>query len=485
MSIEDFRSVRIEKLKKLRDAGMNPYPAGSGRTHSVVQVIDGFDALVADHTRVIVTGRILAQRGHGALTFLDIDDGTGTLQALFKKDTLGAEQYDFLVSVIDVGDIVEIGGLVFLTKRNERTIEADHWAMLTKSIRPLPEKWHGLQDADERFRKRYIDLLMHPDLRDIFAKKARFWTATRDFLEGKGFLEVETPTLEITTGGAEARPFRTHHNDFDLDLYLRISVGELWQKRLMAAGFPRTFEIGRAYRNEGTSPEHAQEFTNCESYAAYMEYQEAIGLYEEMLKSVVQSTFGTMQFTTRGHSFDLSGTWERLEYVPTVEKFTGINILTASDKDIEEKLQALDVEYDGKNRERLTDSLWKYCRKQIHGPAWLIDHPRIISPLAKAKPGNPELTERFQLILAGSECANGYSELNDPIDQHERFELQKKLIEKGDIVAMMPDDEFVEMLEYGMPPTTGFGFGERLFAFLVDKPLRESQLFPLMKPKTE
>lgn len=484
MSIEDFRSVRIEKLKKLRDAGMDPYPAGSGRTHSVVQVIDGFDALAADRTKITVAGRVLAQRGHGALTFLDIDDGTGTVQVLFKRDALGEEQYDFFVSVIDVGDIVQVSGTAFLTKRNERTIETDRWAMLTKSIRPLPEKWHGLQDVDERFRKRYIDLLMNPGARDIFRQKARFWDATREFLRGKGFLEVETPTLEITTGGAEARPFKTHHNDFDLDLYLRISIGELWQKRLMAAGFPRTFEIGRAYRNEGTSPEHAQEFTNCESYAAYMEYQEAMDLYEEMLKSVVKSTFGTMQFSTRGHSFDLSGAWERLEYVPTVEKITGINVLTASDKDIEERLQSLGVEYDGKNRERLTDSLWKYCRKQINGPAWLINHPRIISPLAKAKPDNPELTERFQLILAGSECANGYSELNDPIDQHERFELQKKLIEKGDIVAMMPDDEFVEMLEYGMPPTTGFGFGERLFTFLVDKPLRESQLFPLMRPKS-
>ncbi len=248
----------------------------------------------------------------------------------------------------------------------------------------------------------------------------------------------------------------------------------------------QTFEIGRVYRNEGSSPEHLQEFTNIEFYAAYMDYMKGIDFTERMIKTVVEQTFGTLQFTARGHSFDLSAdVWPRISYVDTVKDMTGIDVLTATEDDMKAKLTELGVTYEGANKERLTDTLWKYCRKQISGPAWLIDVPKLVSPLAKAKPENPLLTERVQLILAGAECSNGFSELNDPIDQAERFALQKKLIEEGDEEAMMSDDEFVEMLEHGMPPAFGFGMGERFFAFLVDKPLRETQLFPLLKPKNE
>lgn len=324
---------------------------------------------------------------------------------------------------------------------------------------------------------------MNRELKDLFEKKAKFWDATRNFLRKENFLEVETPTIEITTGGAEARPFKTHHNDFDIDVYMRISIGELWQKRLLAAGFPRVFEIGRAYRNEGSSPEHTQEFTNMEFYAGYMDYLQGMDFTERMIKEVAQETFGAMQFDIHGHHIDLSPKWERITYVDTIKKHTGIDVLEATEKEMMKKLDLLGVKYEGTNKERLTDSLWKYCRKQIVGPAWLIDVPKLVSPLSKAKPENPLLTERVQLILVGAECTNGFSELNDPIDQGERFEVQKKLIEKGDEEAMMPDDEFVEMLEYGMPPAFGFAYGERLFAFLVDKPIREIQLFPLMKPK--
>jgi len=324
-----------------------------------------------------------------------------------------------------------------------------------------------------------------PELKEIFEKKALFWNAIRSFLKRNDFLEVETPTLEVTTGGAEATPFKTHHNDFNIDVYLRISVGELWQKRLLSAGFPRTFEIGRTYRNEGSSPEHLQEFTNMEFYAAYMGFDEGIAFTEDMIRTVAKDVFGTTQFTTRGFTFDLNGTWERLDYVQTVEKMTGVNVLTATEKEMTDALIRLQVEYEGQNRERLTDTLWKYCRKQIAGPAWLINHPKLVSPLSKAHPDNPLLTKRVQLILAGSEMTNGFAELNAPLDQRERFELQQKLIEAGDTEAMMPEWEFVEMLEYGMPPAFGFGCGERLFSFFLDKPIRETQLFPLMRPKSE
>jgi len=301
-------------------------------------------------------------------------------------------------------------------------------------------------------------------------------------LKRHGFEEVETPTLEVTTGGAEARPFKTHHNDFDMEVYLRISVGELWQKRLMAAGFEKTFEIGRVWRNEGSSPEHLQEFTNMEFYWAYADYRGGMELVKEMYREIALKVFGTTKFTTRGHTFDLQDDWQEIDYVDEIKKHTGIDVLKASKTEMEAKLQELGVKYEGDNKERLTDTLWKYCRKKISGPAFLVNHPLLIAPLSKQIEGKG-VAQMFQPLIAGSELGRGYSELNDPEEQRKRFEEQQKLLEAGDEEAMMPDFEFVEMLEYGMPPTCGFGFGERLFAFLADKPLREVQLFPLMKPR--
>jgi lysyl-tRNA synthetase class 2 len=319
----------------------------------------------------------------------------------------------------------------------------------------------------------------------MFYKKAKFWDVTRDFMKAHGFFAVETPTIEVTTGGAEANPFKTHHDDFDVDVFMRISVGELWQKRLMAAGYEKVFEIGRVYRNEGSSPDHLQEFTNMEFYWAYADYEMGMELVQELYQEIATKVFGRTKFTTKGMEYDLAGNWPRIDYRDTVLTKTGIDVLSASEDQMRTKLEELGVKYEGDNRERLMDTLWKYCRKTIAGPVFLINHPKLVSPLSKAKTDNPELTERFQVIIAGSEIGNGFSELNDPVDQYERFKLQEKLIDRGDKEAMMPDWEFVEMLEHGMPPTCGFGFGERLFAFLADKPLRELQLFPLMRPKTD
>lgn len=482
-SIEDLRNERLKKKQILEKRGVDPYPAQTHRTDTIEVFRDRFTLYENGKDKITLAGRIQSLRGQGGLTFADIFDGTGKTQLFFKSDEMDAELYELFNNTSDVGDFIEATGVAYTTKRGEQALFVNSWRMLAKSLRPIPDSWYGLKDDDERYRKRYLDILQNPELQELFKKKAKFWQAIRNFLINEGFLEVETPTLEVTTGGAEARPFKTHHNDFDLDVYLRISVGELWQKRLLAGGFPKTFEIGRVYRNEGSSPEHLQEFTNMEFYAAYMDYNQGIELTERMIKTVVQETFGTLSFSTRGHSFDLSGQWPRISYVDTIKEKTGVDVLEATEKDMAGKLDELGVAYDGTNRERLTDTLWKYCRKQITGPVWLVDVPKLVSPLAKAKPENPLLTERVQLLLAGAECTNGFSELNDPVDQAQRFASQKKLLEAGDQEAMMPDGEFVEMLEYGMPPAFGFGFGERFFAFLVDKPIRETQLFPLLKPR--
>ncbi len=482
-SIDDLRNERLKKKQLLEEKGINPYPAECHRTDTIEVFIDRFTLYEAGKDTVTLAGRIMSKRGQGGLAFTDLFDGTAKTQLLFKSDEMDTVAYELFTDTSDVGDFIEATGIAYTTKRGEKALFVSGWRMLTKSLRPIPDGWYGLKDDDERLRLRYLDILQNPELQELFKKKAKFWQATRAFLVNDGFLEVETPTIEITTGGAEARPFKTYHNDFDLDVYMRISVGELWQKRLLAAGFPKTFEIGRVYRNEGSSPEHLQEFTNLEFYAAYMDYNQGIELTERMIKTVVLETFGMLQFTTRGHTFDLNGDWKRISYVDTVKEITGVDVLTATDEELKVKLTDLGVSYEGTNRERLTDTIWKYCRKQISGPVWLVDVPKLISPLSKAKHENPALTERVQLILAGAECTNGFSELNDPVDQAERFAAQKKLIDGGDEEAMMPDHEFVEMLEYGMPPAFGFGMGERFFAFLVDKPLRETQLFPLLKPR--
>ncbi len=480
--LEEIKEVRIKKLALLKKAGMDPYPADSKKELSLSEVLETFSELEKSGKEKWISGRIMSIRGQGAIVFITINDGTAQFQGLLKKDILGAEKFDFWNEVVDIGDFVEIQGKFFTTNRGEKTLEVKDWRMLSKSLLPLPEKWHGLVDIDERFRKRYLDLLMSPELKNILEKKAKFWDATREFMKNKGFLEVETPTLETTTGGAEATPFKTHHNDYDLDVYLRISIGELWQKRLMSAGFPKTFEIGRAYRNEGTSPEHAQEFTNMEFYWAYADYNDGMKLVREMFIEIAKKVFSTTKFTSRGYTFDLADEWPHIDYREEVLKQTGVDILLASEKEMEKKLKELKVEYDGKNKERLIDSLWKYCRKNISGPAFLVNHPTLVAPLAKSN-ADGKTVQRFQPIFAGSEVGNGYSELNDPLDQRKRFEVQQKMIDKGDTEAMMADWDFVEMLEHGMPPTCGFGFGERLFAILMDKPLRELQTFPLMKPK--
>lgn len=484
-SLEEIRQTRLEKLELLKKQGINPYPATSKRDYALQEVVEKFDILEKEGKTISLVGRVMSLRIQGGLIFFHLFDGTAKFQGLLKKEEIDEKIFDLFSAVIDIGDFIEIHGTLFITQRGEKTLLVKEWIMLSKSLLPLPEKWHGLQDVEERYRHRYLDILMNPESRSIIELKQKFWDYISDHLKKHSFIEVETPVLEVTTGGAEANPFKTYHKDFDMEVFLRISVGELWQKRLLAAGLPRVFEIGRVYRNEGSSPEHTQEFTNLEFYAAYMDYKEGMAFTEEMLKGLAQEVFGTTKFTMRGFDVDFAGEWARIDYVETIEQKTGVHILKATEQDLMDKLQELKVTYEGNNRERLIDTLWKYCRKQIGGPVWLINHPKIVSPLAKAQPENPELTERAQLILAGAEAANGWSELNNPLDQRERFELQQKLIDRGDAEAMTPDWEFVEMLEHAMPPAFGLGLGERLFSFFVNKPLRETQTFPLMRPEDQ
>lgn len=481
-SLEEIREARLKKMQILKESGMDIYPGKVAKDFDIFTIKQKFQEFESTFREVSIAGRVMAIRGQGSILFAVVFDGTSSLQAILKKDDIEEKLFRLFVDTVDIGDFISFTGKIGKSKTGEQSIFVSNWQMASKSFLPLPEKWAGLNDIDERYRKRYLDLLLNEELRDLIVKKTKFWDVTRNFFKEKGFLEVETPTLELTTGGAEARPFKTHHNDFDLDVYLRISVGELWQKRLMAAGFPKTFEIGRVYRNEGSSPEHLQEFTNLEFYWSFADYKDGMTLVKDLYRKIAKEVFGKTKFTTRGHAFDLSEEWVEIDYTEEIKKQTGLDINIATELEMKKRLDEFAVKYNGNNKERLIDTLWKYCRKKISGPAFLINHPVLVAPLAKIKERGKSV-QMFQPIIAGSEIGRGYSELNDPIDQKGRFEEQKKLLDSGDEEAMMPDWEFVEMLEYGMPPTCGFGFGERLFAFLADKPLRELQIFPLMKPR--
>lgn len=482
-SFEELRNTRIEKLKLLEKAGVDPYPAVSKMDYPISEVISSFEE-ISKKESIHIVGRVMAVRGQGALIFINLNDGTATFQGLFKKDEMDAKAFDLFQNTIDIGDFIQISGKLFVTKRGEKTLQVVDWTILTKSLRPLPEKWHGIQDEEGRLRKRYLDIIFNPEVKDTIVKRAKFFSSMRKFLEERGFMEVDTPVLENTAGGAEARPFITHYNAYDTDVYLRISP-ELWLKRLMVAGFPKVYEIGRIFRNEGADSEHLQDYTQMEFYWAYSDYNMGMQLVEEMYKYIAQETFGTLKFNIKGFDVDLNGKWEKYDYIEIIKEKTGVDIFSTNIKDIEKKLQDLKIEYDRKgfNMNRAVDSLWKHCRKQLSGPGFLVNVPVMMEPLAKRMSGNKNLVERFQVILAGSEVGKGFSELNDPIDQLGRFTDQAKLRDEGDEEAQMMDGDFVEALEYGMPPTCGFGLSERLFSFLADKPIRECQIFPFMRPK--
>ncbi len=483
-TIDKIRQNRIEKLERMKKAGIDPYPASTKRTHKIEQALSDFTKFTKAKKKIVLVGRIRLMRQHGKSCFLHLEDGSGKIQAYLKQDKLGEKKYKFFLDNFDVGDFIEIKGILFKTKTKEKTILVSSCGILSKSLLPLPEKWHGIKDEEERYRKRYLDLIFNPELKEMFKKKAVFWNSVREFLVKKEFIEVETPVLENVAGGANANPFITHHNALDIDLYLRISMGELWQKKLMVGGFEKTFELGRQFRNEGISKEHLQDYTQMEFYWAYADYKDGMKLVEEMYKYVIKKTFGTLKFETFGFNLDFNKKWKVIDYTESIKKRFGIDIGNTSKKEIMSILNKLKVKYDKSFAlGRLIDILWKQIRKDIAGPAFLIGHPVSVSPLSKRDSMGSEKTQRFQVIIAGSEIGNGYSELNDPLDQAERFDEQAGRREKGDLEAHMHDQDFVDALEYGMPPTCGFGVSERLFSFLLNKPIRECVIFPLLRPK--
>ncbi|MBI3626658.1 lysine--tRNA ligase [Candidatus Uhrbacteria bacterium] len=485
----DERLARLEKLKKLHAAGINPFPAVSKKSHSNKAVLEHFDDLAAKQKTVWLTGRLRLIRQHGGITFAHLEDDTAKLQLLFKKDVLGPDKYKQL-ELLDIGDIVQAVGVLVTTKTGEKTLQVQEYTLLTKSLRPLPDKWHGLKDMEERFRHRYVDLIVNPETKEIFRLRSKFIKEMRNFLDGRGFMEVETPVLEAVPGGAEATPFITHHNTLDIDLYMRISL-ELYLKRISVGGFEKIYEIGPVFRNEGVSTQHLQEFTEMEFYWEYADYNDLMSFVEEFYSTVIKNTFGTLKFEYQGTQIDFTTPWPRLDYVEVVKEKTGIDL---------DKIKTVDqLKKEIKNRNiinieiephaglgRVIDQLYKKTvRPQILQPTLLINHPLAVSPLAKKHRDNPARVERVQVLFMGAEVGNGWSELNDPIDQKERFLEQAGLRESGDTEAMMIDEDFVEALEYGLPPTAGFGVGiDRMLMYLVNAPtIREVVFFPVMRPK--
>jgi lysyl-tRNA synthetase, class II len=478
---EQIINERVRKLGEIRKKKINPYPDKYDKKQTCLECAEG-----KIKSKVKTAGRLMTKRDLGKIAFCVLRDGTGKIQIVLQEGETPDKAREFFKKYTDVGDFVGVEGEIIKTKTGEISILVKKIDLLSKSILSLPEKWKGLQDEEEKYRKRYLDILMNDETREIFIKKSKFWNCMRNFLIEKGFLEVETPVLETSAGGAAAKPFITYHNALDIDVYLRISMGELWQKKLIVAGYEKTFEIGRQFRNEGMDMEHLQDYTQMEFYWGYANYEDGMKLVEEMYKRIAKEVFGKLKFEIYGHKVDFSKKWEIYDFEKLIKKETGIDIYKADVKDVKKKLNELKVDYDDSvNKWRLIDQLWKYCRRKISGPGFLTGQPVELSPLAKRNPEDKRKVEQFQVIIAGSEVGNGYSELNDPLDQEQRFIEQAKQKEAGDSESMEHDRSFVEALKYGMPPTCGFGVSERLFGFLMGKPLRECVIFPLMKPEKE
>lgn len=481
--IEDIIEFRKKKLEKLQALGVDPYPSSTNRDHSASDALEQFEALSANKLKITLAGRIRSLRTQGKIAFAHIQDASGRIQVFFKSDTLG-EKFG-LLDLFDVGDFIEVSGTMFATKTGEKTLEAQDFRILAKSLRPLPSEFYGLENQEIRLRKRYLDLLMHDDVREMFVKKSKFWLALQSFLLQYGFMPVELPVLEAVPGGAEAEPFVTHHNALDRDFYLRISL-ELPLKKLIVGGYEKIFEIGRIFRNEGISTEHLQDYTQMEFYWAFADFEMLKKFVREMYQYVIEQTFGSLVTVYQGNKIDWSGDWPEQDYLELFKKYTGLDLNSASEDDLRKYADQNKIKYeDFAGRGRLIDLIFK---KKIRilpevsmQPSFLINPPVEIEPLAKRNPKNPKTVQRLQILACGSELGKGFGELNDPIDQRSRFKEQMRLREEGDVEAQMIDEDYVEAMEYGMPPLAGFGLSERLFAVLTDKSVRETVLFPPMK----
>jgi len=482
--LSELLQIRREKLAALKEAGENPFECTKyDRTAQTAQIVENFERL--EGTTAAIAGRVMSKRDMGKASFFDIADSTGRLQVYVKVDEVGAGAYE-AAKKWDIGDLAGFEGEIFRTRRGEISLKAVKIELLSKSLLPLPEKWHGLKDVELRYRQRYVDLIVSPDVREVFANRSRIIKEMRTFLDGRDFLEVETPMLHMAAGGAAARPFLTHHNALDLDMKLRISP-ELHLKRLIVGGFDRVYEIGRVFRNEGISTRHNPEFTIMELYQAYTDYEGMMEITETMIRTVANRLLGTGKVTFDGVDIDLDKPFARLTMLDAVKEHSGVDfsaIQTLEDAKAAAKEHHIKVEPEHGKGDVLNLFFEKYCEDKLVQPTFLIGHPVEISPLAKRDPQNPDYTERFELFILGREYANAYSELNDPIDQRERFARQAALQAAGNQEANDFDVDFVNALEYGMPPTGGLGSGvDRLVMLLTGAPsIRDVIFFPTMKP---
>jgi len=485
--ISDQEQVRIDKMSELKELGVEPFAGRFLPEHHSTELKEQYEEvskedLAEKAIMVKVAGRIMTKRGKGKAGFMHIQDNDGQIQIYVRKDQLTETEFA-VFNKSDIGDIVGITGEMFKTQTGEVSVKAKTYTHLTKALKPLPEKFHGITDDEIKFRKRYLDIIMDRDVKEIFMKKQKFWSTVRNFMIQRGFLEVETPILETSAGGAAATPFETHHNALDIDVYLRISMGELWQKKLLVAGFEKTFEIGRQFRNEGMSPEHLQDYTQMELYWAYADFTDGMELTKELYREITKAVMGSSKFTARGFEIDMDAEWEIYDFETIIEEKTGVNVFNTTKEEIEAKLDFYNVEYDpNMGIWRLIDTLWKVVRKDLAGPGFLVGQPVQLNPLPKRLESDERKVAQMQIVLAGSEMGNGYTELNDPIDLEERFNEQRTMGEEGDEEAHDHDETFIEALRYGMPPAYGFGVSERLFSVMMDRPIRECVLFPLMRP---
>ncbi len=484
-NLSELLQIRRDKLSELVAAGKDPYQITKfPRTDSAQEIVDGFENGY-EGKQVAIAGRIMGWRDMGKANFIDLRDGSGRIQVYVKINEIGEEAFAEF-SKWDLGDIIGVRGEVFRTRRGEISVKAEELTLLSKSLRPLPEKWHGLKDTDTRYRQRYLDLIANPEVKDTFVKRSRIITAIREFLDNKGFLEVETPVLHTIAGGASARPFITHHNALNIDLYMRIAL-ELYLKRLIVGGFDKVYEIGRNFRNEGMDVRHNPEFTMIELYEAYSDYNDIMDLTEELIRYAANKVLGSGKVTYGGVQIDLDREFERISMVDAVKKYAGVDFdAITSLEEAREAAKAHNIEFEQRHLKGDILNLFfeEYVEEKLIQPTFVTGHPVDISPLSKRMKDKPEYTERFELFITGREFANAFSELNDPIDQRQRFEHQMELRAQGDEEAAELDEDFLVALEHGLPPTGGMGMGiDRLVMLLTDSPsIRDVLLFPTMKP---
>ena len=485
-NLSQLTKVRRDKLKELQESGNDPFQITKYEVNNdSANIKANFDAL--EGSEVSIAGRLMSKRGMGKVSFCDLQDKSGRIQLYARKDEMDEAEYDRFKKY-DIGDIVGVKGVAFRTQRGEMSVRVEHVTLLSKSLLPLPEKFHGLTNTELRYRQRYVDLIVNPEVKRTFVLRSQFVKHVRDFLDGRGYMEVETPVLNTISGGATARPFITHHNTLDIDMYLRIAT-ELPLKRLIVGGMDRVYEIGRIFRNEGMDPKHNPEFTTVELYEAYADFNDMMDLFEDLLTSAAQKLLGTYQLEWQGEQIDLTPGWPRLPMHEAVKQYTGLDFMAiTSDEEAVAAAKSIGVELPETADPTWGNALYEVFDQRVEEklvqPTFITMHPVDVSPLAKRSPKDPRLTERFELFICRSEMGNAFSELNDPIDQRQRFQKQVELRDKGDDEAGMMDEDFITALEYGLPPTGGLGIGiDRCVMMLTNSDsIREVILFPTMKP---